>query len=91
MIGFFNIVPKSQAALQIVNIHGGVMGVDKQQRNEVLLWCATPTCPCWSTRRWRGWFKLNTDVVLGTSVAMADITLAEVNKEINDATSVVGN
>ena len=73
MLGYFHITPKSPSALQIVNIHGSVMGVDRQKGTDVLLWCATPTCPCWTTRRYRNWFRLNLDVVLGASVPLDSV------------------
>lgn len=71
MIGYFNVVPKSRTALDAVTRHGSVMGVDQQKGNEVLVFCATPTCSCWSNpQRWRQWMRLHSDVTLGASVAM---------------------
>ncbi len=87
MIGYYRIQPKSQTALKIISIHGDVMGVDVQRSNEVLLWCATPTCKCWATRRYRNWFKLNIDVVLGNAVPQP--TPPEtVQAELDTATSI---
>ncbi len=76
MLGYYHITPKSQSALKIVSIHGAVMGVDKQRSTEVLLWCATPTCECWKqgNRRYRAWFRLNHDVVLGNPVPLAELS-----------------
>jgi hypothetical protein len=82
MLGYFSVIPKSRRALDVVTFHGSVMGVDRQKGTEVLLWCATPECPCWQTRRWRDWFRLNLDVVLGSSVP-------SVQDEVNRAQSII--
>jgi hypothetical protein len=85
VLGYFHIIPKSRSALDALARHGDVMGVDRQKGAEVLLWCATPTCPCWvpGNFRYRNWFRLHLDVELGSSVVMSAIT-----DEINQATSV---
>lgn len=85
MIGYYHIIPRSPAALDIVAFHGSVMGVDKQDHTEVLLWCATPTCSCWQKRRYRAWFRLGYDVQLGSPVRQQ--TTQEVQDELNSATS----
>lgn len=84
MIAYYRIQPRTAVAMDAVVQHGDVMGMDKQDRDQVLLWCATPTCPCWKTKRYRRWFRLNHDVKLGGEVAMK-----EVEDSINGSVSVI--
>lgn len=84
MIGYYHIKPKSPVAMDAIVRHGDIMGVDKQDRDEVLLWCATPTCPCWKTHRYRKWFRLHYDVILGSEVT----NMAAIEEDLNRAVSV---
>lgn len=60
-----HISPKTPAALEAVTKHGAVMALVEQRGVEVLLCCATASCPCWSGKqRWRKWFRLNQDVTI---------------------------
>ena len=84
MIAYYRIQPKSPVAFDAVVQHGDVMGMDKQDHDQVLLWCATPNCRCWNTKRYRRWFRLGYDLELRGQVAMK-----EVQNELNGSVSVI--
>lgn len=84
MIAYYRIKPRTAVAMDAVVQHGDVMGMDKQDHDQVLLWCATPDCPCWKTKRYRRWFRLDYDIKLGGEVAMV-----EVENALNGSVSVI--